>query len=157
MAIYLLPLTLAFGVSQLLAGYVGIAEYLGPAWAIGLLAASLLFRFTLPITIGAFFGAMDVWGNSLVSCDVICCTRTYILSSNHHCIHPDSSQTLRRIYVYSCNPGSHGCQFDNNPWTRDDHHNACACTLLPCWNLCRNTNQYKSKSGCPPVHTNHAE
>jgi hypothetical protein len=62
MAIYLLPLTLAFGVSQLLAGYVGIAEYLGPAWAIGLLAASLLFRFTLPITIGAFFGAMDVWG-----------------------------------------------------------------------------------------------
>lgn len=50
------------GLAQLVAGYAGIAEHLGTVWAICALVASLLFRFTLPITIGAFFGAMDVWG-----------------------------------------------------------------------------------------------
>ena len=53
---------IALGIAQLIAGYAGIEEHLGALWAIGCLVASLLFRFTLPITIGAFFGAMDVWG-----------------------------------------------------------------------------------------------
>ena len=53
---------LALGIAQLIAGYSGIEEHLGALLAIGCLVASLLFRFTLPITIGAFFGAMDFWG-----------------------------------------------------------------------------------------------
>ncbi|UYM16293.1 hypothetical protein [Endozoicomonas euniceicola] len=55
-----------FGIAQLIAGYVGIDYHFGVAWAIAALIASLMFRFTLPITIGAFFGAMDVWGWSWV-------------------------------------------------------------------------------------------
>lgn len=53
---------LAFGVAQFIAGYAGIALHLGTGWAIGAIVLSLFFRFPLPITIGAFFGAMDVWG-----------------------------------------------------------------------------------------------
>ena len=55
-------LFLVYGISQLVAGYQGIAFYLGGGWAVAALLASLFFRFTLPITIGSFFGAMDVWG-----------------------------------------------------------------------------------------------
>lgn len=62
MTILLILLTFAFGLSQFFAGYLGIAEHLGPIWAIVILTASLFLRFSLPITIGAFFGAMDVWG-----------------------------------------------------------------------------------------------
>jgi len=55
-------LFLAFGLAQLAAGFVGIANSFGTVWAIGAIIAALMFRFTLPITIGAFFGAMNVWG-----------------------------------------------------------------------------------------------
>ncbi len=53
---------LAFGLAQFVAGYAGIEHHLGAGWAIGALAVAFLLRFTLPITIGAFFGAMNVWG-----------------------------------------------------------------------------------------------
>ena len=53
---------LAFGISQLVAGFVGIEHGIGAGWAWGALIAALMFRFTLPITIGSFFGAMNVWG-----------------------------------------------------------------------------------------------
>lgn len=62
MAVFGFFAVIAFGIAQFIAAYAGIAECLGVLWAIGILAASLLFRFTLPVTIGAFFGAMDVWG-----------------------------------------------------------------------------------------------
>jgi|GEM_PF-764564 len=52
----------AFGIAQLVAGFVGIEQGLGLFWAWAALFAALIFRFTLPITIGAFFGAMNVWG-----------------------------------------------------------------------------------------------
>lgn len=50
------------GIAQMYAGYIGIEYHFGLVWALVALAASLLFRFSLPISIGAFFGAMDVWG-----------------------------------------------------------------------------------------------
>lgn len=53
---------LVFGFAQFVAGYVGISHELGAGWAAGALVAALLFRFMLPITVGAFFGAMNVWG-----------------------------------------------------------------------------------------------
>jgi len=52
----------ALAIAQLVAGVSGIAHHLGITAAV---IAGLLFffaRFTLPITVGAFFGAMDVWG-----------------------------------------------------------------------------------------------
>ncbi|CAM4092108.1 hypothetical protein BOTU111921_11320 [Bordetella tumbae] len=51
----------AYGIAQLVAGYIGIEYHLGVGWAWAALTVGLVFRFTLPVTIGAFFGAMDVW------------------------------------------------------------------------------------------------
>ena len=53
---------LVFGLAQIVAGFAGIQHGLGAGWAWAALIAAFMFRFTLPITIGAFFGAMNVWG-----------------------------------------------------------------------------------------------
>jgi hypothetical protein len=53
---------LVFAAVQIAAGYVGIEHGMGYLWALVALSAAVIFRFTLPITIGAFFGAMNVWG-----------------------------------------------------------------------------------------------
>ncbi len=55
-------LFLIYGIAQIVAGYVGIDFHLGAVWAVIAIIAAFMFRFTLPITIGAFFGAMNVWG-----------------------------------------------------------------------------------------------
>jgi Na+-transporting NADH:ubiquinone oxidoreductase subunit NqrB len=52
---------LAYGLVQIYAGYIGIDYHWGSGWAIGALVACLIFRFSLPITIGSFFAARDVW------------------------------------------------------------------------------------------------
>lgn len=51
----------ALAVAQLVAGFVGIEHEVGTWWAWGAVAVALLMRFTLPLTVGAFFGAMYVW------------------------------------------------------------------------------------------------
>ena len=53
---------LAYGIVQIYAGYLGIDYHLGGFWAGAALIAAFLIRLTLPITIGAFFCALDVWG-----------------------------------------------------------------------------------------------
>ena len=53
---------LAFAALQIAAGYVGIEHGIGLVWAVVAVAAALLMRITLPISIGAFFGAMHAWG-----------------------------------------------------------------------------------------------
>jgi len=53
---------LLVGVAQLIIGYLGIEYHLGGGWAVGLVIASLFFRITFPLTIGTFFGALDVLG-----------------------------------------------------------------------------------------------
>lgn len=50
------------GIAQLFAGYAGISHELGTFWAIAAAIVAFVFRFTLPLTIGSFFGAMNVWG-----------------------------------------------------------------------------------------------
>ena len=55
-------LMLAYGLAQVVAGYAGIEHHLGKGWAIAAIVVAFLFRFTLPITVGSFFGAMNVWG-----------------------------------------------------------------------------------------------
>lgn len=51
-----------WGIAQLIAGYDGIVAYAGIGWGIWAILIGVLFRFTLPITVGAFYGAMTVWG-----------------------------------------------------------------------------------------------
>jgi len=53
---------LVYGIAQIWAGYIGIDHHLGSGWAIAAVVVAFLFRFSLPITIGSFFGAMNVWG-----------------------------------------------------------------------------------------------
>lgn len=53
---------IALAIAQLIAGYQGIEHHFGGWWAWGAVFVALAFRFTLPISIGAFFGATDVWG-----------------------------------------------------------------------------------------------
>ncbi len=51
---------LAFGVSQIYAGFIGINHPLGSGWAWGVLAC-LIIRLPIPLVIGSYFGARDVW------------------------------------------------------------------------------------------------
>jgi hypothetical protein len=53
---------LVFSSAQIAAGYAGIEHDIGPVWALAALFSAVFLRFTLPITVGAFFGAMMVWG-----------------------------------------------------------------------------------------------
>jgi hypothetical protein len=53
---------LVFSSAQIAAGYAGIEHGIGPVWALAAVFTAVFLRFTLPITVGAFFGAMTVWG-----------------------------------------------------------------------------------------------
>lgn len=61
---FLAVVTVVFGysIAQLFVGFKGIALGIGVVWAWVALIATLVLRFTLPITIGAFYGAIHVWG-----------------------------------------------------------------------------------------------
>lgn len=54
-------LIFGFGFVQIYAAYLGIDYHWGVIWAVIIIGASLFFRFIPAITIGAFFGALDVW------------------------------------------------------------------------------------------------
>jgi hypothetical protein len=52
---------LAFGVLQLVVGFHGLEVQFGTMWAY--IGAGLAFlRFTPPLMVGAYFGAIDLWG-----------------------------------------------------------------------------------------------
>ena len=51
---------LAVGVIQIIVGYLGIEYHLGSGWAVGAVILSLLLRISFPLTIGTFFGALNV-------------------------------------------------------------------------------------------------
>lgn len=55
-------LLLAIAIAQFIAAWAGIELHLGPLWAGIAILVAFIFRITLPISIGAFFGATDVWG-----------------------------------------------------------------------------------------------
>jgi len=48
-------------IAYLRAGYQGIELYWGQWWASGFVVLAILFRFTIPITIGAFLCATEIW------------------------------------------------------------------------------------------------
>ena len=51
-----------FGIFQIYAAYLGLEDWLGTGWAIAGIAASFLLRSSLPILVGAFLCALNVWG-----------------------------------------------------------------------------------------------
>ena len=61
-----LILMLGIGLAQMVIGYIGIEYHLGAGWAIGAVVLALMFRFSFPLTVGTFFGAMDVFGFSFI-------------------------------------------------------------------------------------------
>lgn len=52
---------LGYGLVVLAVGSIGIEEELGRWWAFGAVLLALMLRFTLPVTVGAIFGAMHLW------------------------------------------------------------------------------------------------
>ena len=62
MAVLGFALFILYGLAQFAAAFAGISDGFGVGWAWLALAGAIFLRFTLPITIGAFFGAMNVWG-----------------------------------------------------------------------------------------------
>lgn len=70
--ILLFPIFLLVGLAQIFLGYIGIEHHLGFWAAVAAIAAAIMFRVMLPITIGSYFGAVDVlgwpwWGGVLVA------------------------------------------------------------------------------------------
>lgn len=49
-------------IAQIAAGYTGISDAVGPLWALAALFGAVFLRFTAPLVVGAFFGAMQLWG-----------------------------------------------------------------------------------------------
>jgi hypothetical protein len=54
--------TFAYTIVAIWAASAGLSLYLGTGWAIGTILVSMFFRFSPPIVVGAFLGAMNVWG-----------------------------------------------------------------------------------------------
>ncbi len=72
MGYLLFPAFIAAGLAQLALGFMGIEYLLGIWAALAALSAAFLFRFMLPLTIGSYFGAVEVmglpwWGGILVA------------------------------------------------------------------------------------------
>ena len=55
-------LFLIVGIVQIYVGFIGIEYPLGSGFAFGALFIGFFFRIMFPLTIGTFFGALDVWG-----------------------------------------------------------------------------------------------
>tara|TARA_Y100000389_G_C17147273_1_gene357870 strand:- start:328 stop:636 length:309 start_codon:yes stop_codon:yes gene_type:complete len=53
---------LLFGLAQLFVGTMGIDHHFGGFWATVSFILAIVFRFTLPVTIGSYFGALNVLG-----------------------------------------------------------------------------------------------
>ena len=50
-----------FGIFQLAAGWAGIEEQFGTFWGIVAIVCAFLFQFTLPIVVGCFLCAVNIW------------------------------------------------------------------------------------------------
>ena len=51
----------AFGAIQIYAGWLGLEDSFGWGWAVIAAVLAILFRFTIPIAIGAFLCAKNIW------------------------------------------------------------------------------------------------
>lgn len=49
------------GIVQIYAAFLGLEDWLGAGWAVAGIAVAFIFRSSLPILIGAFLCALNVW------------------------------------------------------------------------------------------------
>jgi Sec-independent protein translocase protein TatA len=65
MILFLIPLGIIafflFTIFQVYGAFLGFDFYFGSMWATIAIVLSIIFRFPLPISIAAFFGAVNVW------------------------------------------------------------------------------------------------
>ena len=54
--------TMAYGLLITVVGWIWIEVEFGFWWGIAAIVLAIFLRFTLPITVGAIFGAMHLWG-----------------------------------------------------------------------------------------------
>jgi len=50
-----------FGLIQMGAGWAGIESSFGWGWGVAAMVAAIFFRFTIPIAVGAFLCAKNIW------------------------------------------------------------------------------------------------
>ncbi len=50
-----------YGITEIIAGWVGIHHAFGTGWALAALLVGFFFLFSLPMTVGAFLCALNVW------------------------------------------------------------------------------------------------
>lgn len=60
MPVWILAL-ITYGLAWLVAGFLGLEYIVGSFWAGALIFAAVTLHLTLPVTIGAFIGALKVW------------------------------------------------------------------------------------------------
>jgi len=53
---------IGYGIMQIYAGYLGIEEYWGMVAAIAVIFISSMMRITIPILVGGFLCATELWG-----------------------------------------------------------------------------------------------
>ena len=53
---------IGFGILQLVIGCLGIAAVYGGGWAVATFFSAVAFRFTVPIVIGCYLYAHNIWG-----------------------------------------------------------------------------------------------
>ena len=58
----LLIVFLGYGLVQIGAGYIGIEHHFSGFWAGAAVFVAIFLRFMLPLTVGSFFCALNVWG-----------------------------------------------------------------------------------------------
>lgn len=51
-----------YAAAQIAAGYEGILHAAGLPWALAAILLAITLRFTLPLTVGAYLGATEMWG-----------------------------------------------------------------------------------------------
>ncbi len=60
LGVLLFLVVLGAGIASLVLGFMGIEHSIGAGWAYAAVAVAVFLKFTLPITVGIFFGARDV-------------------------------------------------------------------------------------------------
>lgn len=78
---------LVVGIAQAYVGFLGIEYHFGELWAWAAIGLAFFLRIMFSLTIGTYFGAVDVSGLALVRWCCISCSRliVHITSNGYRC------------------------------------------------------------------------
>lgn len=66
MGVLLFITVMLYGLIQIYAGFLGIELYWGTVWAAVIIAFSMMTRITIPIMIGGYFCATEIWNWDII-------------------------------------------------------------------------------------------